>query len=185
MARQLRPRQLEELLRAQRKVKIAVWLTVLGVIAAIALLIMADVTFTVAPCAGLGIVIGALVSAPYRRVVRELGLSMPEAREILDAERDRRSGLADLPPQARARRELRASYIYLVLGLLALAALVPAAVYFFDHANKTVDEHAPTDWWFAISAFGGFAALIAAPTMLVMARNHRRGAEMWQSLAGG
>jgi uncharacterized membrane protein len=72
---------------------------------------------------------------------------------------------------------LRASRVCLTLGLLVAASLFPAAIYFFSRANRTVEEDAPTDVWFAVSAFGGFAALIVAPTLLVMAQQYRRRAE--------
>lgn len=59
--------------------------------------------------------------------------------------------------------------------------LVVSAIYFFGKANQTVDENAPADTWFAVSAAAGFASLVLAPALLWTARLHHDNATAWRA----
>lgn len=181
MVRSVEPEQLERLLEARRRGKIWLIVVLIADIALTALLISVDAALPVGLCVVAGLSIGRLINGPYLRLLKELGLTRQEGMLILVAEQERRSGRAALPPRVRAQREQLLSLVCLVCGLAAGAVFVVAAFYFFSKANKTVDENAPADAWFAVSAVAGIVSLILAPSLLWMARHHRDHAAAWRA----
>jgi hypothetical protein len=173
MAR-LTPAELDQLIRSQRRLWITTGVALLVVVAALIILVPAGVPVPVG--GGIGAVIGLLTLIPHRRLLSELGLSRQEANEILAVERARRSGVAALPPEARAAREILRSRVYLVVGLVLSVVLVAAVTYFASKAGETVEEDAPADPWFYISGFAGLGTLCLAPVFLILARSHKNDA---------
>jgi hypothetical protein len=181
MVRSVEPEQLERLLEVRRRGKIWLIVFIIANIPLTALLISVHAALPTGLCVVAGLGIGRLINGPYLRLLKELGLTRQEGMLILVAEQERRSGRAALPPRVRAQREELMSLVYLVCGLAAAAVFVVAAFYFFSKANKTVDENAPADVWFAVSAVAGFVSVILAPTLLWMARHHRANAAAWRA----
>lgn len=183
MAR-LTPAELDRLASSHRRLMIsaAAALVVIVLVAAF-VLIPADVPVPFG--AGIGVLIGLLLLIPHRRVLNGLGLSRPEAAAILAAERERRSGVAALPPRDRAARELRRSRVYLAVGLVLTVAFGVAVAYFASKAGKTVEEDAPSDPWFAVSAFTAFGTVCLAPAFLWQARTHKTAADAHLTGAAG
>lgn len=181
--RVLNPSELERLIRSHRRLKISLLLTLPLLVGLLVLLVVADTSFPSGLGVPLGVVIGGLLVLPQRRLLRQLGITRLEARAILEAERERRSGVAALPPAARAERETLRARIFLCVGLALVAVLGVAASYFFSRAGQPVAEDAPTDPWFGISFFAGFTALCAAPGVLVQASRHRKSAAAWRERA--
>ncbi|GAA3109984.1 hypothetical protein [Streptosporangium carneum] len=181
--RNLSPDELERLIRANHRLKLSLMVTIAVIIAAVVLMMPTDMPFPVGIGAALGMGIGSLLLIPQRRLLNELGLTNVEARAIIEAEREKRGGLADLPPEARARREARRAGVFLVVGLVLVVILSVAAFYFFGHAGQTVEEDAPTDPWFAVSFFAGFVALCAGPAFLLQSRRCKRLADSWREAA--
>ncbi|MFF5213337.1 hypothetical protein [Streptosporangium sp. NPDC000396] len=181
--RSLSPGELERLIRSHGRLKMSLSVTIVVIIALFVLMALADVPFLSGLGVGVGVGIGLLLRIPQRRLLNELGLTNVEAKAIVAAERERRSGLADLPPEARARREARRAGIFLVAGLVLVIVFFVAAFYFFGHAGQTVEEDAPLDPWFGISFFAGFAALCAGPAFLWQASLHKKLADSWRETA--
>jgi hypothetical protein len=179
--RDLTPEELDRLIRARRRMLVSVLVAVAAVAGAMIVLVSVDVS--VAPGAGLGVLIGLVLLAPYRRVLRDLGLSTTEAGAILDAERDRRTGVAALSPQQRAARETIRSRVFLVVGLVMVVAFCVAGSYFADNAGKTTDESAPDNPWFGISALTAAVTLCLTPWFLWMARARRSAAKQMLAAA--
>jgi hypothetical protein len=173
--------ELERLLRSHRRLKMSALATITVLVAAIVLVMFTGVPFLAGAGAGLGMGIGALLALPKRRLVNELGITALEATMIIRAERERRSGLADLPPATRARREARLAGVSLAAGVILTIVLIVSAVYFFGHAGQTVEEGAPLDLWFAASFFAGFVSLCAGPLFLLQASTHRKLAASWRA----
>lgn len=181
--RDLTPDELERLVRTNRQQRISLLVTVSVLVALLVLLIVNDIDFPAGLGGPLGIGIGLLLLIPQRRVLSELGLSAAEGRAILQAERLRRSGVSALPPGVRADRETLRGRVWLAVGLASIVVLVVSARYFFAKAGQTVEEDAPTDIWFGISFFAGFAALCFAPGALYQAKKHRESARGFQAQA--
>ncbi|MEU7900507.1 hypothetical protein AB0B45_47705 [Nonomuraea sp. NPDC049152] len=156
--------------------------TLTVIIAVFVLMVLSDVPFS-GLGVGVGMGIGLLLLIPQRRLLNELGLTNVEAKAIIGAEREHRSGLADLPPEARARREVRRAGVFLVAGLVLVIVFAVAVFYFFGHAGQTVEEDAPVDPWFGISFFAGFAALCTGPAFLWQANLHKKRADSWREIA--
>ncbi|BCY08182.1 hypothetical protein [Actinoplanes sp. L3-i22] len=182
--RELKRLEMERLWESTRRLRISLLVTLAAVVVLLVLLIVGDVGLPVFFGAPIGVGIGLLLTIPNRKVVAELGLTPAEARVIVEAERLRRNGVADLPPEARAGRETVRGRIWLAVALVSTVILVVAAKYFFGKAGQTVEEDAPTDIWFGVSFFAGFAALVLAPTAFWQAGNHREAARSWQRRAG-
>ncbi|GGK24400.1 hypothetical protein GCM10010124_16150 [Pilimelia terevasa] len=166
-----------------RQLKISFLVTVAVVVALVVVLIAADVDFPIGLGAPLGIGIGLLLTLPGRRLLAELGLTAAEARSVLQGERQRRSGVADLPRQVRYQREVLRARIWLAVGLVAAAVFVVAALYFFGAAGQTHEEDAPTNVWLGVSFFAGAIALILTPSALLQARSHRETARSFEQSA--
>ncbi|WP_033341590.1 hypothetical protein [Catenuloplanes japonicus] len=166
--RQLSPDELDQLFRSNRNLKISMW-TLLGVLVP-ALIGLSFVGINLAVTGATGAFIGGLLLIPQQSLLRRLGLSGPEARAILEAERERRSGAAQQPPEVRAARDRRFGHVYLVIGLACAVLLIVCMSYFFPKAGQTTVEGEPGDPWFGISFFVGFASLIAAPSFISAAR---------------
>ncbi|PRY37431.1 hypothetical protein [Umezawaea tangerina] len=182
--RELSAEELGRLVGSNRRLKIAMVVTVGLVVAAVVLLVVNDVDFVIRGGAGLGALIGLLLLIPNRKVVRELGLTPAEARAVLLAERERRSGVAALPPAERARRDELRGRIWLVVGVVLMVLLLVSAFYFFGKAGQTVEEDAPLDPWFGASFFVGFASLVLGAGALAGASNYRKSAAAWRLRAG-
>src|SRR4051812_39151901 len=180
MVRSVEPEQLERLLEKRHRAKTWLVVAVIADIALAALLISVHAALPVGLYVTAGLGVGRLINGPYLRLLKELGLTRQEGMLILVAEQERRSGRASLPPQVRAHREQLASMAFMACGLVAGAAFVVSAFYFFSKANQTVDENAPADMWFAVSAIAGSVSLILAPSLLWMARLHRDNATAWR-----
>ncbi|GIG61699.1 hypothetical protein Lfu02_60710 [Longispora fulva] len=183
--REISEEDLRRLRESNRRLKISLLATLAVVIAGVVLLVAADVSFPLGGGGFIGICIGLLLLIPQRRLLRELGLTNTEARAILEADRERRSGVAALPPAARAERETLRARVFLVAGSVTVLIFLVAAFYFFSKAGETVEEDAPTDYWFAISFFAGFAALCAGPALLWQSQLHRARAESWKAAETG
>lgn len=173
-ARTLNPQELRQLHAARRRM----WIDLALLLGAVLVLfvILLQVNAVIGASGGLigAVFARAFVTGPYQRRLRETGLTQAEAAAILKAEREQRTGLAQQSPQRRSAGERRTALILFVLGVVAVVLLVVAAVYVFTNANKDSTEvSAPL---FAISVFGGFACLIAAPSLLLMADRYRRSA---------
>ncbi|MBB2909531.1 drug/metabolite transporter (DMT)-like permease [Streptosporangium becharense] len=181
--RGLSPNELERLLRSHRRLRTSMLVTIAVIIVVVVLLARADVPLPSGLGVGAGVGIGLLLLIPQRRLLNELGLTSTQAKAIIAAERERRSGLAALPPEARARREARRAGVFLVAGLVLVVVFAVAAFYFFGHAGRTVEEDAPPDPWFGISFFAGFAALCAGPAFLWQAYRHKESAASWRERA--
>jgi len=181
--RSLSPDELERLIRSHRRQKISLLVTIAVIIVLFVPMALSDVPFPSGLGAGVGVGIGLLLLIPQRRLLKELGITNVEAQAILEAERERRSGLADLPPEARAKREKWRAGVFLVAGLVLVVVFFVAAFYFFGQAGQTVEEDAPADPWFGISFFAGFAALCAGPAFLWQANLHRKRADSWREIA--
>ncbi|KUL28768.1 hypothetical protein ADL15_30970 [Actinoplanes awajinensis subsp. mycoplanecinus] len=173
---------MDRLVRSNRRLKISMLVTIAVVLLLLVVLIATDTDFPVGLGAPIGLALGALLLIPQRRLLSELNLTAAEGRAILEAERLRRNGVADLPPQARAQRETLRGRIWMAVGLISIVIFVVAARYFFSKAGQTVEEDAPTDVWFGVSFFAGFAALCVAPGALWQAKNHREAARAFESL---
>ncbi|GHJ43843.1 hypothetical protein Cs7R123_11850 [Catellatospora sp. TT07R-123] len=176
--RKLNPHDLDRLVRSNRRLKLSLLITLAAIVLVAVVLIKNDIDARLG--AGVGVLIGLLLLMPQRRLLAELGLTGAEAKEILAAHREQLSGVADLPPQERARREGVKATVYILLGLALLAVLAVSAVYFFGHAFETVEEDAPSDPWLGISFFAGFISLCAGPALLWQGSQHRAEAQMWQ-----
>ena len=183
MPTRLTPEQLDRLVRSHRRLMISAVVAVVVVVAAAILLIPIGVPVPLG--AGIGVLIGLLLLVPHRRVLNELGLSRPDATAILAADRERRTGVAALPPQVRAAREILRSRVYLAVGLVLIVAFCAAGAYFVNNAGKTVDEDAPSDPWFGISVFAGRATACLAPGFLWLARTHKTTADALLEKAAG
>jgi hypothetical protein len=183
MVRSVEPEQLERLLKTRHRGRIWLIVALIADVAVAALLISVDAALPVGLCVTAGLGVGRLINGPYLRLLKELGLTRQEGMLILVAEQERRSGRAALAPRIRAHREQLASLAYLACGLVAAVVFVVAAFYFFSKANKTVDENAPADVWFAVSAVAGSVSLILAPALLWMGRLHRNNAAAWRVAA--
>jgi hypothetical protein len=181
--RSLSPKELERLMGSHRRLRASLLITIAVIIAVVVLMALADVGFPSAFGVGIGVGIGSLLLLPQRRVLNELGLTSVEAKAIIQAERERRSGLADLPPGARARREVRLAGVFLVTGLVLVVVFFVSAGYFFGQAGQTVEENAPADPWFGVSFFAGFASLCVGPALLWQARLHKKQADAWRERA--
>ncbi|GIJ43532.1 hypothetical protein Val02_04180 [Virgisporangium aliadipatigenens] len=178
--RSLSQEELDRLVRSDRNLKISLVVTLALLVALLALLIANDVPLVLG--GGLGMLIGLALLIPQRRLLSDLGLSKEEAREILRRRREERSGLAALPPEARAARATRRANIYLGLGIAFIVVLVLSAGYFFGEAGKTHPEGEPLNPWFGASFFIGFAALGLGPGFLYAAAARRREAESWREM---
>ncbi|MER5326156.1 hypothetical protein [Streptosporangium roseum] len=181
--RNLSPDELERLIRSHRRLKVSLLVTITVIIAGLVLMVLFDVPFPSGLGVGIGVGIGLLLLIPQRRLLNKLGLTNVEAKAIIGAERERRTGIADLPPEARARREARRASIFLIAGLVLVIVFFIAAFYFFGHAGQTVEEDAPVDPWFGISFFTGFAALCVGPAFLWQANLHKKEADSWREIA--
>src|SRR5690349_6952021 len=89
--RTLTPQEMDRLVRSNRNLKIST----LVALAVILPLIVVSGLAGVSPGVGgvVGVLIGLLLLLPQRRLLSELGLSAPEAKEILRRAREERSGL--------------------------------------------------------------------------------------------
>ncbi|MEV6522446.1 hypothetical protein AB0M43_10925 [Longispora sp. NPDC051575] len=181
--RTLSQHDLHRLLRSHRRLKVSLLVTLAVIIAGLVLLIVSDASFPIPLGGVIGVCIGLVLLIPQRRLLAELGLTNVEAKEIITAERERRTGLAAMPPADRARRESVRARIFTVAGTVLVVGFFVAAYYFFSKAGQTVEEDAPTDPWFATSVFGGFAALCVGPALLFQAAQHRSAAESWRARA--
>lgn len=181
--REVNAEELDRLVRSNGQLMISLVVTLCVIVGAVVVLVLNDVDFAIRGV-GLGVLVGGLLLIPNRRVVRELGLTTAEARDVLQAEKERRSGVAALPPAARARRDSVRATIWLVVGLVLLVVLVVSASYFFSKAGQTVDENAPSDPWFGISFFAGFAALAIGAGALSSFNTYRKSAAAWRLRAG-
>jgi hypothetical protein len=166
--RELTSPDLDRLRRSNRRLLTAVLVTI-GLVVLWVVLIVIEVAppiFFGGPV--LGICIGVLLVVPQRRLLRELGISPAEARQILESEKEDRTSMR-LTPQQRAQRATIGFWIWLAVGVLMLFVLVAAAAYFLGRAGQTVQEDAPLDPWFGRSFFLGFIALILCPTAFLQA----------------
>ena len=180
--RELSPEDLARLMRSSRNLMISLVAVVVLLVAGLVILIRTDTDFPVGvlgPLLGIGI--GTLMLVPQRALLRELGLTPPEARAIVEAEKARRRP-ADLRSSlVRARRERIIAIVWTGAGLAWVVILIIAAQYFFSKAGQTVEEDAPTDPWFAISFFAGVVALVMVPVAFVAARQRYQSSVQWQS----
>lgn len=181
--RELNAEELDRLVRSNRRLMISLTVTLAVIVGAVALLVLNDLDFVIRGGAGLGVLIGALLLIPHRRVVRDLGLTTAEARAVLRADREQRSGVAALSPAARAQRDSVRGVIWLVVGLVLLVVTVVAASYFFSKAGQTVEEDAPSDPWFGASFFGGSGALLVGIGALLSSSAYRHSAAVWRERA--
>lgn len=177
--RTLTPEEMDRLVRSNRNLKISA----LVALAAIIPLMAATGAAGVSPGLGgvVGILIGLLLLIPQRRLLSELGLTAPEAKEILRRAREERSGLAALSPEARAARDTTRANIYLVLGLVFTTLLCVSVIYFAGQAGETHEEGTPTDPWFAASVFGIAAGFALGPAFLYTAKRRRDVAREWRN----
>jgi hypothetical protein len=181
--RQLNAEGLDRLVRSNRRLMLGLTVTVCLLILLVVVLVIADLDFAIPGGAGLGVLIGMLLVIPNRRVVRDLGLTVDEARAILQAEKERRSGVAAMSPAARADREALRGLILLVVGLVLMAVMVVSAWYFVGKAGQTADENAGVDPWFAASFIGLALGFVLGIPALISAKNHRRSAAEWREAA--
>ncbi|MFD9736362.1 hypothetical protein, partial [Umezawaea sp. NPDC059074] len=100
--RQLTDDELARLVRSNRRLALGLTATVVLGVLAVVLIVATDVHFAVRGGVGLGALIGTLMVIPNRKVVADLGLTVDEARAILQAEKERRTGVADLTATERA-----------------------------------------------------------------------------------
>ncbi|MFI7602446.1 hypothetical protein [Actinoplanes sp. NPDC049681] len=89
MARALRRNELDRLIRSHRNLKISAVATLVLIVPVIVALAVAGVPVVAGPVVGVGI--GMLLLIPQRRLLKELGLTNEEAKQILAAERVRRA----------------------------------------------------------------------------------------------
>jgi len=181
--RRLTDEELDRLVRSNRRLALGLTATVLLGVLAVVLIVATDVDFVVRGGVGLGAFIGALMVIPNRKVIADLGLTVDEAREILQAEKERRNGVADLTATERANRDELRGRIMIGVGLLLVVVLVVSAWYFFGKAGETVEEDAPLDPWFTASFIGMAVGLIAGIPLLVAGKNRRGSAADWRSVA--
>ena len=177
--RTLTPQEMDRLVRSNRNLKISALVALAVIIPLMVVTGMAGVS----PGVGgvVGILVGLLLLLPQRRLLGELGLSAPEAKEILRRARAERSGLAALSPEVRAARETVRANVYLVLGLVFTVLLCVSVVYFAGQAGETHEEGTPTDPWFAASVFGAAAGFIFGPAFLYTAKRRRDEAHEWRT----
>lgn len=181
--RELNAEELDRLVRSNRQLLISLVVTVCVIAGVAVVLVLNDLDFVIRGV-GLGVLVGLLLAIPNRRVVRELGLTTAEARAVLQAEKERRNGVAALSPAERASRDSVRARIWLVVGLVLMVVLVVSASYFFSKAGQTVDENAPSDPWFGISVFAGFGALVIGASALSSFNTYRKSAASWRLRAG-
>jgi hypothetical protein len=178
--RQLNAEGLGRLVRSNRRLMLGLSATVCLLVLLVVVLVMADVDFAIPGGVGLGVLIGMLLVIPNRRVVRDLGLTVDEARAVLQTEKERRSGVGAMSPAARADREALRGLILLVLGLVLMAVMVVSVWYFVGRAGQTADEHAGVDPWFAASVIGLALGFVLGVPALISSKNHRRSAAEWR-----
>jgi hypothetical protein len=127
--------------------------------------------------------VSLLLSVPHRRLGRELGLTPADARAVVLAEKEWRTGVAALPPAFRAHRHSVRATIWLVVTLVLLDVLVVAAAYFFSGAGR-IEKGVPVDPWLRVSLSLAIGSLVGGAITLSTSIAHRRRAAAWRQRAG-
>lgn len=167
------PATLDQLRRARRWFWIEIAAASAVMVAGIALMIIYNLELLAAVGAAVGGSILRFAFALWQRHTARLGYTAHTAKDALDADRDRRTGVDQLTVAQQAARVRTRATITMALGLLSGVLLVAAAVIFSQRAGRTAEEGAPLDVWIPVSLGTGIVTLIATPVLLLRAKMDR------------